>query len=170
MTPKMDRSRRFRRLSQALALCLGVPAVLPALLPALLPSAALGADPYVVISEEDCSRLVRHVPSADVAYRPGMDVRGRPVAPADLGAEDPAGPRALVLPQAVLIPIEVELFERFGIPPGGASFKADALIGEVTVDLESGQALFNGQPLQSEAEAELAVRCQRIMRSSERAQ
>ena len=36
------------------------------------------------ITKKDCLRLLRHQPSADVAYKPGVDARGKPVAPADL--------------------------------------------------------------------------------------
>ncbi len=130
---------------------------------------AWAEQPYVTITQDDCQRLVRHLPAADVAYQPGVDVRGRPVAPADLGAAEPGAAPPLALPQAVIIPIEVDLFDRFGIPAGGVNFEADAFIGEVTVDLATGEAFFNGQPLQSEAEAELAARCQRILRSAEEA-
>src|SRR3546814_16759256 len=70
----------------------------------------------------------------------------------------------LILPDAVVIPIEIDLFERYGIPANRANFKADAFIGEVVVDVASGRAIFNGQPLQSEAAAELADRCQRVLR------
>ncbi|MCR6632206.1 MAG: hypothetical protein NVV74_20360 [Magnetospirillum sp.] len=38
----------------------------------------------IVITKLDCSRLVRHTPSADVAYQSGVDARGRRVAPADV--------------------------------------------------------------------------------------
>jgi len=38
----------------------------------------------VVVTKADCQRLVRHVPSPDVEYRPGQDAHGRPVVPADL--------------------------------------------------------------------------------------
>ena len=136
-----------------------------------LSSPAAAEEPYLTISEQDCRLLTRHLPSADVAYQPGVDVRGKPVAPADLGANDPSGGNNLVLPQAVVIPIEVDLFDRFGIPAGGGvNFEADAFIGEVTVDLATGEAYFNGQPLQSEAEAELAARCQRIIRGAKTAE
>lgn len=37
----------------------------------------------IVITKVDCSRLIRHMPSADVAYQPGIDAQGRAVAPAD---------------------------------------------------------------------------------------
>ena len=127
------------------------------LLLAPLPAAAGGS--YVTLSENDCARLARHYPDPGVAYQPGRDVRGKAVAPADLD-----GGGGLILPDAVVIPIEVELFERYGIPANSANFKGDLFVGEVVVDVASGRATFNGQPLQSDAEAELAARCQRILR------
>jgi len=144
--------------------------ILAALL--LLPAAPAGAqgglqdgaqDGYVTLSKGDCDRLARHYPADDVAFQPGLDVRGRPVAPADLNG-GPNGDGGLILPEAVIIPIEVEMFRRFGIPANRANFKGDIFIGEVVVDVASGRAVFNGQPLQSEEEAQLAALCQRVLR------
>lgn len=42
------------------------------------------AVPKVRITKRDCKRLVRHQASVDVAYKPGVDVRGNPVVGADL--------------------------------------------------------------------------------------
>jgi hypothetical protein len=134
---------------------------LAGLLLAAVPAAAQGG--YVTLSEADCASLARHFPADDVAYRPGRDVRGKPVAPADLGGS-PGGQGGLILPDAVVIPIEVDLFERYGIPADGTRFKGDLFIGEVVVDVASGRATFNGQALTNDAEAELAARCQRILR------
>lgn len=134
-------------------------AVLCLLLAQLSAAATGSAESYVTLSENDCARLARHYPAPDVAYQPGRDVRGRAVAPADL--QPHAG---LVLPDTVVVPIEVELFERYGIPGNGTTFKGDLFVGEVVVDVATGQATFNGQPLASDAEAELAARCQRILR------
>jgi len=36
----------------------------------------------VVVETGDCRWLVRHRPAGDVAFAPGVDRRGRPVAPA----------------------------------------------------------------------------------------
>src|SRR5690606_25450698 len=105
------------------------------------------------------SRLTRHYPDADVAYKPGRDVRGKAVAPADLARRSP-----LVLPDSVVIPVEIDLLKHYGIPGSGANFKGDVYVGEVVVDVSTGRATFHGQPLASEAEAELAARCQRILR------
>ncbi len=111
----------------------------------------------VTITRADCARLVEHVPGPDVAYQPGVDVLGREVAPADLG-----GAPRIELPETILIDIEVDLFARFGIPANPALYDADAEVGEVL--FQDGRFTFNGQPLQDEAEAELAARCQRIVR------
>jgi hypothetical protein len=124
-----------------------------------LPAGA--SEAYLTLSEADCDRLARHYPSADATYQPGRDVRGKAVAPADLNSGN-----GLVLPEAVVIPIEIQLFERYGLPANQANFKGDAYIGEVVVDVASGRAIFNGQPLQSEDEAELAALCQRIRRDA----
>lgn len=50
----------------------------------LFAPAAWADEAKVTVSRQDCARLVRHVPAADVAYQPGVGVKGRKVAPADL--------------------------------------------------------------------------------------
>src|SRR5690606_18300591 len=105
------RERRYLWLSQPSPLSLAPmtrlgPLLGFCLLLAPLPAAAAGS--YVTLSENDCARLARHYPDPGVAYQPGRDVRGKAVAPADLA---PNG--GLILPDAVVIPIEVELFERY---------------------------------------------------------
>lgn len=62
--------------------------LLPAGLALAQQNAAGGSGPLVItITKTDCSRLIQHQASADVAYKPGVDVRGKPVASADA---DPA--------------------------------------------------------------------------------
>ena len=119
--------------------------------------AALAEGRVVTLTKQDCRRLSVHVPDPGVAYRPGVDVNGRPVTPADLGGAPP-----LAIPETVTIEIEVDLQDRFGIPADANSFKGDAQIGTVEVDRD-GRARFNGQPLQDEAQFELARRCQEIL-------
>ena len=133
--------------------------ILAAILLIAAAGTAAAEEAYLTLSEADCARLARHYPSDDVTFQPGRDVRGKPVVPADLD-----GGQGLILPDAVVIPIEVDLYERYGIPANRANFKGDIFVGEVVVDVATGRASFNGQPLQSDAEAELAARCQRILR------
>ncbi len=109
------------------------------------------------ISAADCRNLVRHQPQADATFTPGVDGRGRRVAPADVG-----GPSPVRVPDSFSTPITVDLGDRLGIPPGGdADFTATAQIGLIDVTPD-GQAFFNGQPLQSDAAHELSVLCQRL--------
>lgn len=112
----------------------------------------------VRLTKADCQRLTVHVPDAEVAYQPGVSVRGDKVAPADLNAQP------IELPETIRIPITVDFFERYGLP-NPANFEAEAEIGTVEVH-KDGRAYFNGQPLQDEAQWELAQRCQKIMRDN----
>ena len=131
----------------------------------LLLAAALAAAPgaahekkaTVAITKADCARLVAHVPGPDVAYQPGVDVYGRAVVAADLG-----GAPRIALPETILIDIEIDLLQRFGIPASPALYDGDAELGEVVY--KDGRFTFNGQPLQDQAQAELAARCQEIVR------
>ena len=42
------------------------------------------AGPKVTMTKRDCQRLVRHQARDDVAFKPGVDVRGKKVKSADL--------------------------------------------------------------------------------------
>lgn len=127
-------------------------------LPLLLAAGAAAEPLRVEISRADCARLVEHVPAPDVQYRPGVDVRGDPVPPADLG-----GGVDLALPETVTVLIEVDLFGRFGLPSDGSSYDGSVHVGVVRLD-EGGRATLNGRPLQTEEQARLARRCQEIVR------
>lgn len=100
------------------------------------------------IAERDCRRLERHVPAPDVAYRPGVDVRGRAVAPADLY------PSAAIVPERLAIYLGVDLRQRLGLPP---DLIADLPLGVIEVD--NGTVLFNGRPIVPDAVAALAAAC-----------
>jgi hypothetical protein len=123
----------------ALALVLTLPA-----------SAAAGT---LTMSKSECRKLVRHQPSADVAYRPGVDVRGRRVAPANLGG----GP-TIAVPDEIEIPITAEIDKTIGAAASGL-YKPEASIGKVTY--KNGRAWFNGQPLETGANAEVVAACQK---------
>ena len=124
---------------------------------ATVPTTTGAAITTVAITRADCARLVAHVPDPDVAYEPGVEVYGREVAPADLG-----GAPRIELPETILIDIEIDLQARFGIPANPTLYDPDAEVGEVAY--RDGRFTFNGQPLQDEAQAELAARCQEIDR------
>ena len=113
------------------------------------------ADRTVTITKADCSRLTRHVPSADTAYKPGVDVHGRPVVAADVG-----GASRIQVPEDITIVITVDIQERFSIPANSTLFEPEAYIGNVTVH-KDGTTFFNGKPLINEEQRALAHLCQR---------
>lgn len=117
----------------------------------------------VTVTKADCLRLVKHEPDADVLYQPGQDVdsSGEPVASPYL-----YGQPKIELPETVEIPIEVDLDALYGLPADD-SFKGDVQVGRVEVDLKSGRATFNGQPLTSADEARLRAKCIEVLRAEE---
>ncbi len=120
-------------------------------------TAAATGQTTVQISEQDCSQLARHVASSDATYQPGVDVNDNAVAPADLN-----GAGQIPAPEAISIPLTLDLASRLGIPPGGnADYLARPVIGDVVVTSD-GRVTFNGTPLTSDAQHELAQKCQRI--------
>ncbi|MFQ5971131.1 MAG: hypothetical protein ACE5Q3_02290 [Alphaproteobacteria bacterium] len=118
-----------------------------------IPAAAAGAAEARQRADA-CRALARYQPSPDVVHQPGVDVRGQPVAPADLEAARQPG-----LPEEIRIAITVDLAERLGIPPkGDQDFVGEVEVGTVVVDPE-GRVFLNGQPLTNLTEAELAALC-----------
>lgn len=110
----------------------------------------------IAITADDCVELTKHVPDADVKYRPDTDPD---VAPADLGSR-----RRIQVPREFSIPITVELQKRFNLPPPphADNYKAEAQIG--TVAWKDGRAWFNDQPLGSDDERAIAYLCRERLR------
>jgi len=117
-------------------------------------AAATGAQAQatVKVSEQDCSRLIQHVASSDVSYQPGVDIRGNSVAPADLNS----GPQ-IGLPDGISFPLTLDMSTRLGLP---TDTLGEAALGDVKVTAD-GKVTFNGQPLTSDEQRELAQKCQR---------
>jgi len=130
-----------------------------------VPLAVFAAD-SVIVSAEDCRQLVEATPDADVAYKPGVDVNGDPVAPADLNGGYPN-----MVPDEITIPIGVDLADRLGrararqhgnLNPTTADrpllpYAGQAAIGTVTV--RGNEAFWNDQPLAPQDQAVLAKAC-----------
>ncbi|MBK18971.1 MAG: hypothetical protein CMM52_09065 [Rhodospirillaceae bacterium] len=109
----------------------------------------------VSVSKADCSLLVKHIPSSDVAYQPGIDANGRKVVSADLG-----GQPQITVPTEFSIPITVDLQKLLGLPANPNQFQTQNFsVGTVTV--KEGKVYFNGKPLQNEQAAKLSEFCQR---------
>lgn len=115
-----------------------------------------GSGTNLVISSADCRRLVtRHAPSPDV-YRPGVDVRGRAVAPADLDSAT-----RIRLPERIDIDIIVALGEFLGAGTPPRTAGAEVRVGTVT--LEGEHLSFNGQALGDTAAAAIAAACRKAL-------
>lgn len=100
------------------------------------------------VTPAECRLIARHVPAADVAYRPGVDVRGRPVAPADL-AQVPT-----IVPERFVVALSVDLRRRLGLPD---ELRPELPIGVITV--ENGTLFLNGRPIPPDAAVGLAAAC-----------
>lgn len=84
-----------------------------------------------------CRLWMRHEPGPDVAYRPGADIYGNAVAPADLGAPVTA------IPDVIRIPVTVDLVGRLNQSlPQGMLLEAPVGLAEIYRD---GRVLYNGQ-------------------------
>lgn len=98
-----------------------------------------------------CPPAVRHRPADDVAFRPGLDVKGKAVAPADLDA--PIAPGALKQSfdfDLVVNPI-AEAGLSFPTPTGRERFEDTAVpVATVTVDPAEGVVALNGRPVSTE--------------------
>ena len=127
-----------------------------ALMAAAVPGQA--ADSPLQLRREDCAQVVKHRPTPDTAYQPGVDSRGNPVVPADLD-----GGSTIVLPAIIPVFITVDLQDRFHIPLNSALYEGEAAVGIATVDLD-GNVTFNGQPLTDPEADALAAACDAAMR------
>lgn len=110
----------------------------------------------VEVSPENCRRLVRHVPSDDVAYKPGVDAYGRPVAPADL-----PGSAVIKAPEKVTIALTLDFLRGAGVGEDSALLDQEVSVGSVTYDINSGRLEYNGQPLSDPEAGVLAAGCKK---------
>jgi hypothetical protein len=112
--------------------------------------------PQLQVTAADCRRLVQAVPSGDVTYRPGVDVYGRAVAPADLSPSPSLGP-----PERMTVYIDADL-RRFGVPATSPLFQPFVGVGAISFD-SSGNLWFNGQPLGGSEQSAIAELCRQRM-------
>ena len=127
-----------------------IASVVPLILTCFGGSIPAAAD--VAVTRQDCDRLVKHQPAPGVEYQPGVDVHGRPVAPADLG-----GGYQIKPPETIVIPIEILIQDRFNIPTNSVLWDAKAQVGVVTV--KGDQVYYEGQLLGDPETAALEQLC-----------
>ena len=108
----------------------------------------------LAVTKNDCNAVVAHVADAGVEYKPGVDVRGRPVVPADVG-----GSTQLNLPDEISIDIGIDLEEKYGLGSSG-KYTGEGVIGKVTV--KDGKAYFGKQPLDNAEQNAIAAACNEV--------
>ncbi len=100
-----------------------------------------------------CQYLPRHRPAPDVDYTPGVDGKGRAVAPADLpGSAGAAAPM-----ERFDIPVTLSLARRMGLAVPSRGLPGDTEVGTLTLDGD--RLFFNGQPVGGPGEAQLYALC-----------
>ena len=109
------------------------------------------------ITSKDCKSLVRQQANADVAYKPGVDVRGKKVRSADAG-----GDSSLKLPKEFSFNIGVDIAAKYGLDAKNIS--ADLTLGKISV--KGGRVYMDGKPMTTNEQARLAAKCKKLLSSA----
>ncbi len=110
----------------------------------------------LILTPEYCAQLPDAHMAPGVAYQGGIDIYGRPVAPADL----PGSNASSGLPLGTNILVDPSRRPGGGTIPG---VRQETYVGTVTVDPQ-GRALMNGQPLDGPPPGSVAALCAELMR------
>lgn len=113
--------------------------------------------PQVTVSAEDCKRVIKHTPRADVTYQPGVDVRGKSVVPAGTANDSP-----FKVPDKIVMDFGLDFAGSYGISGAGATTATSDLFA-ITYDIAQGGLTVNGQPL-SKGDAQAVARaCKQML-------
>ncbi len=145
---------------------------LPLLLILLTATPAFAIE-QVVVTAQACKKIVEHVPSKDVEYKPGVDVHGKKVVPADLNNN-----YAKLIPDEITINIGADLADRLGrkrakdsgLPAKSGARPTLAYEGKVPlgkVTLKGNRLFWNDEPLLADDEAALAASCRNVLGQTE---
>lgn len=112
--------------------------------------------PAITIDPSFCRQLTKHAPAPDVAYKPGVNVHGGKVLPADLSTQGQVN-----LPQELSIPLTADLFRFLNLDQSSFPFNVlqrnDINLGALTV--RGDKVFYNGQPLSNAQQDELVALC-----------
>jgi hypothetical protein len=120
----------------------------------LFPVLAHGENFQFEVSKSNCQRIVKYVAEQDVTFKPGVDVHGRTVAPADLNESK------LKLPETIYIDLSLP-FKDLLRDYNPKLKNSDVYVGQIEYNISSGAMLFNGQPLADLALNAIARECRK---------
>lgn len=114
----------------------------------------------IQIPSDVCRKIViDHKPRDDVAYKPGVDVKGNPVVGADLYGTNP-----IKVPDHIQIPLHLDLFKYFNLHAHPGNVYLDkAEVGTVDLYLQDNAVYYNGQPLQNDVAVAIKKACREKM-------
>ncbi len=115
-----------------------------------LPGTVAGAV-EVTVSKNDCREIISYMPAPDVAYRPGVDARGRKVVPADLAG----GSSDFKLPDEITFNVGEDLAKDFN-----PKYTGEAVFGKVSV--KGGEVFWNGRALGNKSGNAIAQACRKM--------
>jgi hypothetical protein len=115
----------------------------------------------VAITDVDCANLVAHHAEPGVAYEPGVDVHGDPVAPADLPGHEPLSLDA----EGVAIDPRLALSHYVKLPAKLAALLPNAEIDIGLVTVRDGVAYLGDTMLSDPAQHALAEVCAELQQT-----
>lgn len=115
--------------------------------PELAPDLPVEPEEPFGFTDADCRWLTRHIPDADVAYKPGVDVHGKAVVPADLN-----GTYDFELPKTVIASVSRRLL-------GHRNLEQETPFAEIEIDIATGAIWINGKGLDNEEQEQLVAWC-----------
>jgi len=113
-------------------------------------SSAFAADDKAV---DACVRAVKAQHHDGAAYKPGVDVHGKSVAPAGLQDEFKIKP-----PKVIEFPIQIDIAKRLGFDANGP-YEAKQTVA--TVRIEGDTVTVNGQEIHTDETAALIMECRK---------
>ncbi|MBN2751138.1 MAG: hypothetical protein JXQ84_00365 [Rhodospirillaceae bacterium] len=112
-------------------------------------------------SDDSCVRAVRTLRTDGADYKPGVDVYGRSVAPADVQPTLNIAP-----PQVIEFPVTLDVAKRLGFDTRGP---LEAKTTVAIVRIENGRVTVNGQEIQADDRADLIAACRAAKSSRQKA-
>jgi hypothetical protein len=111
------------------------------------------------MSGQDCIRMTKSKPVPDANYKPGVDVHGKPVAPADL----PGSAGAIQAPQVIEFDYTINPMTYGGAnslaSKGLSAGNTMMSVAHVKYDMAANRFTINGQPINADDQAAITREC-----------